>query len=164
MKYLNSLNKCFKKLRSAFKHKPKKNWTMYEAVAQQVLQNNTGRHSYLGAYCTVASPHTTIGAFCSIADNVSIGTTHHPIHFLSTHPFCYYEPGKLLPHAKQVPFEYNTPCVIGNDVWIGKAVIIMDGVNCGGWGHYWVQCGSYQGCSPICGGGRGSGQGVKIPF
>lgn len=113
------------------KSKNKMNNTQYEVIAQQVLQNNTGRHSYLGAYCTVASPHTTIGVFCSIADNVSIGTTHHPIHFLSTHPFCYYEPGKLLPHAKQVPFEYNTPCVIGNDVWIGKAVIIMDGVTVG---------------------------------
>ena len=72
-----------------------------------------------------------IGAFCSIADNVSIGTTHHPINFLSTHPFCYYAPCKLSDAAEQESFVYDTPCVIGNDVWIGKAVIIMDGVTVG---------------------------------
>ena len=90
-----------------------------------------GRYSYACQYFTAASDDTTIGAFCSIADNVSIGTTHHPTEFLSTHPFCYFEPVKITEKSKQVNFEYRSPCHIGNDVWIGKSVIIMDGVTIG---------------------------------
>ena len=98
----------------------------YELIGNKVKEK-------MGAcqYFTVASEDTTIGSFCFIADNVSIGTTHHPTEFLSSHPFCYFEPVKITEKSKQVKFEYRSPCHIGNDVWIGKSVIIMDGVTVG---------------------------------
>ena len=102
----------------------------YELIGNKVKEK-MGRHSYACQYFTVASEDTTIGSFCSIADNVSIGTTHHPTEFLSSHPFCYFEPVKITEKSKQVKFEYRSPCHIGNDVWIGKSVIIMDGVTVG---------------------------------
>lgn len=102
----------------------------YELIGNKVKEK-MGRHSYACQYFTVASEDTTIGSFCSIADNVSIGTTHHPTEFLSSHPFCYFEPVKITEKSKQVKFEYRSPCHIGNDVWIGKSVIIMDGVTIG---------------------------------
>lgn len=103
--------------------------TFGEKQAKEISKK-CGKHTYLCDYVTVASMHSTIGSYVSIADNVSIGTTHHPVDFLSTHPFCYFEMMKLK-NSKQIPFEYNTPCHIGNDVWIGKSAIIMDGITVG---------------------------------
>lgn len=102
----------------------------YELIGSKI-KKKMGKHSYACQYFTVASEETTIGAFCSIADNVSVGTTHHPTEFLSSHPFCYFEPVKITENSKQVKFEYRSPVHIGNDVWIGKSVIIMDGITIG---------------------------------
>ena len=99
--------------------------TYYEKLAKELKK---GKHSYIGDYTTVASKDTKIGAFCSIADNVCIGTTHHPVNYLSSHPFIYYKHMKLADDAKQYDYEYVTPVKIGNDVWIGKNAIIMDGI------------------------------------
>lgn len=104
--------------------------SQYEIIGEKV-RSKMGKHSYACEYFTVASEETTIGAYCSIANNVSIGTTHHPTNFISTHPFCYFEPCKLDKSSKQAHFDYVKPCHIGNDVWIGKSVIIMDGITVG---------------------------------
>ena len=105
--------------------------TYGEETALKVERTNVGRHTYICYYVVIASEKTEIGSFVSVADNVTIGTTHHPTNYLSTHPFCYYKPAALAPNSKQAEFEYNTPCKIGNDVWIGKAAIIMDGITVG---------------------------------
>ena len=104
--------------------------SQYEIIGEKV-RSKMGKHSYACEYFTAASEETTIGAYCSIANNVSIGTTHHPTNFISTHPFCYFEPCKLDKSSKQAHFDYVKPCHIGNDVWIGKSVIIMDGITVG---------------------------------
>ncbi len=67
------------------------------------------------------------------------GLTQHPVHFLSSHPFAYkteYLPvfQRLFPAlAKRElkDFAVEPPCFIGNDVWLGSRVMIMDGVSVG---------------------------------
>lgn len=102
----------------------------YEIIGD-IVKNKMGKHSYACQYFSVSSEETTVGSYCSIADNVSLGTTFHPKSFLSTHPFCYFEPSKLSGNKKQVYFEYKKPVKVGNDVWIGKSAIVMDGVTIG---------------------------------
>lgn len=104
---------------------------LYEQKGEFVRKNRLGKHSYTGSYFTVSDTETSIGSFCSIADNVTLGTTFHPTDRLSTHPFTYFEPGKLLENSPLYPFTYKKPVIVGNDVWIGKHATIMDGIKIG---------------------------------
>ena len=81
--------------------------------------------------------HTRVGRFCSIGDSVKSGLGSHPSKdFVSTHP-------AFFSTKKQAGFSYveldvfeelPTPTgegyvvSIGNDVWIGSSVVILDGV------------------------------------
>jgi chloramphenicol O-acetyltransferase type B len=71
----------------------------------------------------------TIGRFCSISNNVVIGQSKggrgHPLSWVSTHPF------QL--DTDDVDDESNDTLgtVIGNDVWIGRDAMIMEGVTIG---------------------------------
>lgn len=105
--------------------------SFYEDVGLFVKNNRFGKHSYACHYFTVASEETTVGKFCSIADNVSLGTTFHPTDYLSTHPFTYFSSMRLGCLGKQESFVYKKPVQIGNDVWIGKGSVIMDGISVG---------------------------------
>lgn len=89
-----------------------------------------GRHTYLGANVAVSNKNTSIGSFCSIASNAAIGPSQHPLNFLSTHPFQYLKYEKLIPKQK-IMFISSRPVTVGNDVWIGANVIIMDGLKIG---------------------------------
>lgn len=87
---------------------------------------------------------TDIGRFCSIADNVSIIFGEHPSSdFVSTSQAFYFKTGvgnksyvnkdywtseQTYPHAD---IDSDRYCVIGNDVWIGKKVLIKSGVKIG---------------------------------
>ena len=84
-----------------------------------------GRHTYLGASVFVSHKETSIGSFCSIAGNTAIGPSQHPLNFLSTHPFQYLGHDKLQPEHK-ADFVFARPVAVGNDVWIGANVVIMD--------------------------------------
>jgi len=94
-----------------------------------------GKNTYFGDPCRIFHPDTKIGAFCSISWDVNIGTTHHPMNWLSTHIFTYsccpdlYD--IVIPEENLKHFQYVAPVVIGNDVWIGCDVTIMDGVHVG---------------------------------
>lgn len=124
-----SKEKCDKKIEKyEYRLNSLKFLTPGEECTKKVQKENAGKYVYLCEHTIVASPDTQIGSFVSVAANVSIGTTHHPTNFLSTHPFCYFNQMKLKETIHQVDFNYNTPCKIGNDVWIGKQAIIMDGV------------------------------------
>ena len=92
-----------------------------------------GEHSYVVPGSTIVDSRSRIGKFCSIAKNVSIGTTMHPVHALTTHPVSYSgEDGDLtIPPENRVNFQNKQPVFIGNDVWIGLNVVIMDGVTIG---------------------------------
>lgn len=110
-----------------------KAYTYGEKLALHVKEKNIGRYTYLCNYVTAASEETSIGSFCSIADNVTLGTTFHPLDRLSTHPFTYFEPSSLDKDKinQQVDFVWKKPVTIGNDVWIGKSATIMDGISIG---------------------------------
>ena len=93
-----------------------------------------GFDSYVGKGLEVANKKTTIGKYCSIARFVCIGTGQHPTDLLSTHPMLY----KDMPYGPNLPPECrckyddeNPPCHIGNDVWIGRGAVIMDGLTVG---------------------------------
>lgn len=99
-----------------------------------------GEYSYMGE--DVAIPNgdeTTIGKYCSIGRGVYLGTSQHPTHMLTTHPFAYNESGVALygplktPKANVVDIRAtrNRPVKVGNDVWIGANAIVMDGVTLG---------------------------------
>ena len=93
-----------------------------------------GYYSYVGKDFDVANKETTIGKYCSIGRHVCIGPSQHPVDFLSTHPMMYLEMpyGPTLPPERLCKFDNEKPpCHIGNDVWIGRNVIILDGITVG---------------------------------
>jgi len=95
-----------------------------------------GKHSFWGIELKVWSPETKIGSFDSISWNVELGTSFHPTNWLSTHIFQYAQPphvetNLILPQDKLLHFNGIRPVTIGNDVWIGCNVVILDGINIG---------------------------------
>lgn len=76
----------------------------------------------------------SIGRFCSIANGVQVSGVHHPLTWVSTHPFLYRPDRryveKRLKLEKSVQ-DRNRKVVIGNDVWIGQRVLILRGVTVG---------------------------------
>ncbi len=113
------------------------------------LSNNTfGEHVFLGKNtevynsfidsCTYIGSNSvinraTIGKFCSISSDVKIGLGSHPYNkFVSTSPY-FYAPldFKKFSFADKLYFQEHKDTIIGNDVWIGANVILMDGVKLG---------------------------------
>ena len=122
-------------IRDIFRRRIEPNIFNYER-SQQLY--NIGKRSYIAPNSFVSNSKTVIGNFCSIADNVFIGPSQHPTHFLSTHPFVYSGHGGGLygdlhvPRENIVSYENSSiPVEIGNDVWIGAGAIIMDGIKVG---------------------------------
>jgi acetyltransferase-like isoleucine patch superfamily enzyme len=87
-------------------------------------------YSYLSYNCTINN--CEIGKFCSIAKAVKIGLGKHPINFISTSPL-FYSPTNPLKKiiTKELKFKESELVKIGNDVWIGANVIVLDGVTVG---------------------------------
>lgn len=93
----------------------------------------------MGADCYFEG--TDIGKFCSIANNVRIVAGNHPIKkFVSTHPAFYskmmeerfgYVHEQLYNEFKFVDIKRKKFVDIGNDVWIGAGVTIMEGIRIG---------------------------------
>ena len=94
-----------------------------------IFKVNVGDYSYVASDSHVS--RATIGKFCSIGSEVLIGLGQHPIReFGSTHPAFY----SLRSQAgdsfvSQQHFDEYSKINIGNDVWIGTRVMILDGVN-----------------------------------
>jgi len=91
-----------------------------------------GDYSYLGPGCMVAD--ASIGKFCAIAAQVRIGAPNHPLDRPSQHRFTYC-PEYYTEHALRIHAFFrqrrDDRVVIGNDVWIGHAVIVMPGAKVG---------------------------------
>lgn len=95
----------------------------------------------VGEYTKVAHSgyighNTIIGKYCSIAPNVSIAPYEHPTKYLSTSPEffkAHTENGLKPSNSADDPFCFEDfkGCKIGNDVWIGKNVVILDGITVG---------------------------------
>ena len=83
-----------------------------------------GKHSYISRDSSINREDTVIGSFCSISDGVRIGLAQHPTEFFSTSSY-FYDENNVLDR------DFDKPCIIGNDVWIGSDVLIMGGINIG---------------------------------
>lgn len=103
---------------------------------------------HLGAFSYAVSGFyfgCRIGRYCSFGEQVQIGRHPHPMHWVSTSPFFYWQYKDVL--DQQLPkgieldvhrdFKRSTPpvtaklTVIGNDVWIGHGAFILPGVHLG---------------------------------
>ena len=99
-----------------------------------IIKNaNVGRNSYCSIQPFIANPQTKIGNFVSIGENVRIGHGRHPLSFLSTSPYFYYDVLDWKSNKTNSHNEYwdYAPVIIGNDVWIGDNVLIKNGITVG---------------------------------
>ena len=78
--------------------------------------------------------YSQIGKFCSIANSVRINPGNHPQWRVTQHHMTYRKFAYGFDQKDDEEFfnwRREHKCVIGNDVWIGHAAIIMPGVNIG---------------------------------
>lgn len=103
-----------------------------------VANSTLGRGTYVGVGATIS--RARIGRFCSIGGRARISLGLHPAStFVSTHPafysptgqagFSFSETSRFEEHKTLGDGSYRVE--IGNDVWIGYAALIMDGLTIG---------------------------------
>lgn len=104
---------------------------IYIGSNSKVYGSSIGSNSYLGNNCSVS--FSKIGKFCSIANDVIIGLGGiHPTNFVSTSPVLYKSKFHINTLSMIDYFDDSYPhTVIGNDVWLGRSVLIKEGVNIG---------------------------------
>lgn len=94
-------------------------------------------HSTIGNYTYICRnaliQNTTIGNYCSISHEFISGLGAHPLDMFSTSPLFYRVKNTfgLSVVQQDSDFKEYKPIIIGNDVWIGARVTIMDGVSVG---------------------------------
>lgn len=98
-------------------------------MASNCIRVKMGKYSYMGFYNSVCD--TTIGSFCSIASYCAIGGGRHPMNAVSTSPVFYAGRNSIGKNFSSIPEEKNQGVEIGNDVWIGEAAFINDGLKIG---------------------------------
>jgi acetyltransferase-like isoleucine patch superfamily enzyme len=77
-----------------------------------------------------------IGRYCAIGERVQIGPPNHPTDWVSCHPFQYSKVGyfddfAFFPSGNRRYSQNAKRTLVGNDVWIGTNVVIMQGVTVG---------------------------------
>lgn len=102
------------------------------------LNSSLGYASYIGHSSFVKN--TCVGKYCSIGNDVMTIVGNHPINCVSTHPAFYstalqagitYVTDDYFDEFKYIDKEKNLSVVIGNDVWIGARVTILEGIKIG---------------------------------
>jgi phosphonate metabolism protein (transferase hexapeptide repeat family) len=87
-------------------------------------------HTYFNINCKISD--AKIGKFCSIGSNVTIGVGTHPTDMVSTHPCFYANNKEFKTFADKMYFQKERGIIeIGNDVWIGSNVCILNDVKIG---------------------------------
>jgi acetyltransferase-like isoleucine patch superfamily enzyme len=71
---------------------------------------------------------TTIGRYCSIGRRCTLNAGRHPTDWLSTHPY-FFDPEYNT--ATLPPWDRPQRLDIGNDVWIGDNVVVLNGLTIG---------------------------------
>lgn len=95
------------------------------AVLRQQFSVQIGNYSYGSLLIPgMADAHTVIGNYVSIGPNVRRFGAAHPVQDLAMHPFWYNPKFGLVPKEFDVK---RTPCLIGDDVWIGANSVILPG-------------------------------------
>ena len=92
-----------------------------------------GKYSFINSY-TVLYSKVEVGNYCTFARNCEIGMADHLINWLSSNSFQY--SNDIFPILKDIDitksqFVSHKKTVIGNDVWGGVKVCIINGVNIG---------------------------------
>lgn len=92
-----------------------------------------GRYTCVGRVSTIQA--TEIGSFCALADYLTIGCDDHDYKMLTTHPFWHNASWGINEDVEFSKYylekEYEQPCSIGNDVWMGAGVIVCRNVKIG---------------------------------
>lgn len=94
-------------------------------------------HSRIGDYTYISRnafiQNTIIGNYCSISHELICGLGAHPLDMFSTSPLFYRVNNTfgIKVVDKDSDFVEYKPIKIGNDVWIGARVTIMDGISIG---------------------------------
>ena len=85
-------------------------------------------YSYVGMNSVIM--HSDIGKFCSLSWGVTIGPGNHDYSRISSHDFLYNNFYNL--NSNEVVYNrFEQRTVIGNDVWIGTNVTVVNGVKIG---------------------------------
>ena len=105
----------------------------------KIINSNIGFGTYVGENSFISN--TRSGRYCSIASNVkTVMGTHPTKKIVSTHPAFFsiakqagftYVNENIFEEHKYVDKENNIAINIGNDVWIGENVLILEVVNIG---------------------------------
>jgi len=105
----------------------------YATIYDQVILTDSelGDYSYIAFGCLIGN--VSIGKFCSIGPGVKCGLGIHPTdNYVSTHPIFFSDKKQAqISFADKSYFVENKRSYVGNDVWIGANVVILDGVNIG---------------------------------
>lgn len=110
----------------------------YNAIGDDTLfSGEIGSCSYIGKRCSF--DNVKIGRYCSIANDVKLIIGNHPTKkFVSTHPAFFsthkqagvtFVKKDLFEERKYASKDYYL--IVGNDVWIGAGVIILNGITIG---------------------------------
>lgn len=93
----------------------------------KLVNVSIGEYSRIGVNCSVTN--ATIGRFTAIGKDTIIGLGQHPTNYISTNSI-FYRKGQFHDNWAQPleNFEESKRIIIGNDVWIGRKCMIMDGV------------------------------------
>lgn len=133
------IKSVLRKLKSVIKLEIyKKKWRKKNNHNNTMMQNSfpickvsVGKYSY-GSLNVIhfgnPNEELIVGNYCSIADGVKflLGGEHHP-EFIMNYPFKLY----LSPNDDLDDRRTKGPIIIGDDVWIGRDVIVLSGVTIG---------------------------------
>lgn len=106
-------------------------------IYNRLYDNVSLNESILGNFTYIAEntkiSRTSVGKFCSIGPDCKIGLGKHPVKdFVSTHPIFFSTLKQTqITFVDKNYFKEFENIEIGNDVWIGANVIILDGVKIG---------------------------------
>lgn len=106
-------------------------------IKSHIYQKCIINHSQIGNYTYISRnsfiQHCKIGNYCSISHEVVAGLGNHPLNLFSTSPLFYkkHNASKIQVIEQDSDFVEYQPIEIGNDVWIGARVVIMDGIKIG---------------------------------
>lgn len=111
----------------------KSTFTPYTHVLRgaKLTDSHIGKYSRIGINCQLR--YADIGNFTAIGKDSVLGLGQHPTDYLTSHSI-FYKKGNWGWHddwIAPVEFEDNKRIHIGNDVWIGRHCMIMDGVTIG---------------------------------
>ena len=87
-----------------------------------------GNNNYIGPYSVLNN--AIIGNYCSIGPNVKIGPGNHSIDYVTTYQKI---SGDLISHSLD-----TSPAVLGNDVWCGANVVVLQGDKIGDGAVLWA--------------------------